>query len=378
MDVLSSLLVGLAVVGHLLITRASLGFGYTLGLRRNWWHVLVLTHVVAGVAGAVLIVLYLPARVASWRALPWPGLAYVVLCIASMPVGVVVVEWRRRHAIPALQLSNHTATHDAIAALGCVPAPMSIDGRFARLPRNELFHVDLTTRTIVLPRLPREFEGFSILHLTDLHFHGVPDRPFFEWACQLAANERPDLIALTGDIVDHLPLLDWLPTTLGRLRDSARLGAYFILGNHDIDCGPEPIRSAMEAIGWTWLGGRCVTIEERGRRIALAGNEVPWAAKRPVIDVAARSAALRVVLCHAPHEVRWARRENFDLVLAGHLHGGQIRFPLVGPIVGGRFASGIFDLPPTVLHVSRGLGALTPLRFGCRPEMVKLVLRAAS
>jgi predicted MPP superfamily phosphohydrolase len=373
MDVLWLSLIVLAIVGHLLITRASLGFGYTLGLRRNQWHVLVIAHVVVGIVVSALIARFAPARIGY---VPWPWLAYMSVCIAAVPVGIVVIEWRRRRAIPALQLSNHTSTHDAVKALGHVPAPMNLTGRIARLRGNEMFHVDLTTRTIVLPRLPRELDGFSILHLTDLHFHGVPDRKYFEWACELCAKEQPaDMIALTGDIVDREELIDWLLDTLGRLGASARLGAYFILGNHDLDCDPTKIKTAMAQIGWTWLGARCITIEDRGQRIALAGNEVPWAGKRPVCDDVARSAALKVMLSHAPHEVRWAQGENFDLALAGHLHGGQIRFPLAGPIIGGRFASGIFDLPPTVLHVSRGLGALTPLRFGCRPEAVKLVLK---
>src|SRR6476619_3929253 len=159
MRVVTWMVIALAIVGHLLITRASLGFGYTLGLRRKWWHVLVAVHAVMGVAGALLIAGFLGTHPARWQSLPWPLLVYVVLCVMAVPVGLGVVEWRRRNFIPALQLSNHTASHDAIQALGHVPAPMNLDGRLARLPGNEMFHLDLTTRTIVLPRLPRELEG---------------------------------------------------------------------------------------------------------------------------------------------------------------------------------------------------------------------------
>ncbi len=68
-------------------------------------------------------------------------------------------------------------------------------------------------------------------------------------------------------------------------------------------------------------------------------------------------------------------------MLAGHTHGGQIRFPRIGPILapsryGVRFASGVFHLPPMVMHVSRGLSGLQPLRFNCPPELARLVLRA--
>lgn len=75
------------------------------------------------------------------------------------------------------------------------------------------------------------------------------------------------------------------------------------------------------------------------------------------------------------------QRHQFDLMLAGHTHGGQIRFPLLGPIVcpslhGTKYASGFFEAGPTLLHVSRGTGSLFPYRLNCRPQVVKLVLRS--
>ena len=373
MFMLSLLFLSLAVFGHLLITRASLGFCYTLGVRRQGWNALILAHAIVGIAGAVLLVWLgrASAPPPAWR-------AYAAGCALVVPIGAAVVAWRRVHAIPSLQLSNHTTTHDAVAALRRVPAPLTLAGRVARLPGNECFRLDERRREVVLPRLPAALDGLSILHLTDLHFTGTPDRGYYEWALDLCAAQRPDLVALTGDIVDDVALLDWLPTTLGRLR--APLGQFFILGNHDIDTAAVPIREAMERIGWQWLGGRSATVTHNGCEISVAGSEHPWAGERPACDGnVMRRAALRVLLSHAPHEVRWARRNAFDLVLAGHLHGGQIRLPLMGPIIGGRLASGLFDLPPTVLHVGRGLGELAPLRFGgCRPEIVNLVLRSVN
>ncbi|MBC8109049.1 MAG: metallophosphoesterase, partial [Anaerolineae bacterium] len=119
------------------------------------------------------------------------------------------------------------------------------------------------------------------------------------------------------------------------------------------------------------------TVNHAGQQILLAGTELPWAGEHPPLDDGTRvGSSLRILLTHLPQEVWWARRHHFDLALAGHLHGGQIRFPLLGPIIGGRFASGLFHLEPTVLHVGRGLGALAPLRFGCPPDVVKLVLRS--
>ena len=87
-------------------------------------------------------------------------------------------------------------------------------------------------------------------------------------------------------------------------------------------------------------------------------------------------AGLRILLSHGPHHFGWAQHRGFDLVLAGHLHGGQIRLPLLGSVCGGRYEAGTFQRGRTVMHVSRGLGQIAPVRFGCPPEITKLVLRA--
>jgi predicted MPP superfamily phosphohydrolase len=259
-----------------------------------------------------------------------------------------------------------------------VPAPRTtLGGRVARIPGNENFRVDFRTVEVTIPRLPRSLDGLSIVHLTDLHFLDTPDRSFFEWAAGVCDAMKPDIAALTGDIVDRVEVLDWLPSTLGRI--SAPLGRYFVLGNHDLDVAPAEIRHAMQQIGWLHVGGRTQTIKHNRQTILLSGSELPWAGEHPTLQDDLRTgSALRILLTHLPQEVWWARRHGFDLTLAGHLHGGQIRFPILGPIIGGRLASGVFHLEPTVLHVGRGLGAMTPLRFGCKPDVVKLVLRARS
>jgi predicted MPP superfamily phosphohydrolase len=217
--------------------------------------------------------------------------------------------------------------------------------------------------------------------------NGTPDRGYFEWALAHAAELRCDVAAMTGDVMDNLEVIPWLATTLGKV--DAPLGRYFVLGNHDLHAGGAAMRAAMEQIGWTSVAGRVVTKDFRDARLVVGGTETPWAGELPPMDAvtAAPAAAaragpgeFRILLSHAPHLVHWARQRKIDLVLAGHLHGGQIQWPVIGPIAGGRFHSGLFDLPPTLMHVGRGLGQMAPLpvRFGCRPEITKLVLRAGT
>jgi predicted MPP superfamily phosphohydrolase len=88
---------------------------------------------------------------------------------------------------------------------------------------------------------------------------------------------------------------------------------------------------------------------------------------------------LRILLAHGPDQFGWAQQNDFDLMLAGHNHGGQIRLPFLGAILapslgGTRYASGVFRRGRSVMHVSRGTGSLTPVRWNCPPEIALLIL----
>ena len=83
---------------------------------------------------------------------------------------------------------------------------------------------------------------------------------------------------------------------------------------------------------------------------------------------------------HTPDLIGWGRQQDYDLLLAGHAHGGQIRIPGIGPIIcpsvhGVRYASGVFQKGRTMMHVSRGISGLQPIRLRCRPELTQLTLR---
>ena len=115
-------------------------------------------------------------------------------------------------------------------------------------------------------------------------------------------------------------------------------------------------------------------------QLELLGNELPWF---PLGDATSPSSAdFRILLSHSPDQIPWAKEQSIPLMLAGHTHGGQISPPFIGPIVspsvfGTRYACGLFYEPPTVMHVSRGLSGVHPIRLNCLPELALLTLRRA-
>jgi len=166
---------------------------------------------------------------------------------------------------------------------------------------------------------------------------------------------------------------------LGRLK--SRHGAFAILGNHDLWFEPPRLRRRLGRAGMRVLGNGWVQMEVRGEPLVAIGHEGPWFGPPPDLS-ACPAGPFRLCLSHTPDNVPWARRHGIDLMLAGHVHGGQIRFPLIGSVLvpsrySRRYDCGTFDEPPTVLHVSRGLSGDHPLRYNCRPEMTKLILRPA-
>lgn len=253
---------------------------------------------------------------------------------------------------------------------------------WGRFPGNEVLQIELNEKTLTCSRMAPELDGLTIAHLSDLHFTGRIRREFFELAAEETTALGADLIAITGDVLDRAVCSDWFYPVFDRLR--APLGVYCILGNHDKQFGNvEIVRKHLVDCGVTTLGGRWVEVSMRGQRVLLAGNELPWLPAAEV-SLAPEPAehGLRLLLSHSPDQINWARRHAFDVMLAGHTHGGQIRLPLLGALLapsryGTRYACGTFNEPPTVMHVTRGLSALHCLRLRCRPEISKLTLRSA-
>jgi hypothetical protein len=238
-----------------------------------------------------------------------------------------------------------------------------------------------------VPDLPAALDGLRILHLSDFHLgspslNSIAVRKAVDWAAGL----DNDLVVVTGDLVSNprgeKTLLELLPRVRGRL------GTYAVLGNHDVAITRDPFSGAREiddlaAAGAVLLRDEAVTLDVSGVRVQLVGTDAraaivgrshPWELTDPDAD-------LRILLCHFPDVVDRLPLGSFQLVLAGHLHGGQICLPTPGGKIrfadlGPPYPEGIFAVRGTTLVVSRGLGTtFLPFRFFARPERSQLVLR---
>jgi predicted MPP superfamily phosphohydrolase len=246
--------------------------------------------------------------------------------------------------------------------------------------------VELLEREVRIEGLPPELDGLTVLHLSDFHLGTVSlNARTLRKAVDWAESEPPDLVAITGDLVSRRRGERTLRAALERLRP--RHGTYAVLGNHDVATTRDPFSSPADLTGLEEHGARllehdAVTFEVAGRTVQVAGAD-PRRRRKGLHELADPEAGLRILLIHFPDEVRSLAAGDFHLILAGHLHGGQICLPTPrGKVrlehLRAPYWEGLFELPVGALHVSRGLGtSFVPFRLLARPEATRLTLRAA-
>jgi len=319
-----------------------------------------------------------------WQDATWPRYLYVYFGLCGLNTVFGTLPWivRALTRRDARQLVRKSVRIVDLKPKITPDPQHSLKGRIlTALPCNQALKLAVEEKQLSISRLPPALEGLKIAHLSDIHLTGRIDRRYFEEAFKIVSSAKPDLIVLSGDLLEKTECWAWVPSTFGRLK--AEHGVYFVLGNHDIRIDAARTRAELEKVGLVDLGGKVVTREVRGVEFVLAGNERPWIPEAaPMQTFPARPSGdrqFRLAAVHTPDEYAWARKYDFDLMLAGHVHGGQIQVPPLGPILapsryGVRYACGVFYEPPTVMHVSRGLAGKLPLRICCPPEATHLVL----
>jgi predicted MPP superfamily phosphohydrolase len=244
--------------------------------------------------------------------------------------------------------------------------------------------VRLETLRCLLPGLLPELEGLRIAHLSDFHL-GFPSRGTvaIERAVDWVEERQPDLTLITGDLLSRRSGENRLRSLLARLPR-----CFAVLGNHDFAISRDPFSHPIELYDLepaTLLADESRTLELRGKTVQLVGVDPrSYRYRRAYPERLADPAAdLRILLCHYPEVVDRIPEGVFHLVLAGHLHAGQICIPWPG----GRlrmahlrwtYIRGLYRRPAATLHLSAGLGTtFVPFRFLARPEATELILESA-
>ncbi len=260
------------------------------------------------------------------------------------------------------------------------PEPPLIGIRTLESETGAVYDLEITRHEVFIDDLPEPFDGYRIAFLTDTHVAPSVRREYHDDIVARVRKMEPDLILLGGDFVtfhNHIPLLAERFAGL-----AARDGMYAVLGNHDYWAGAAEVVETLGRIGVRFLTNAHVMLARGGARLPLVGiDEVYRGAPDP--DTAFAGIGIEqpcLAVTHHPDLIDILPRRRVDLLLCGHTHGGQIRFPFFGAVVvpskhEATYASGFHRIGPLLMYVSRGIGAIPPLRILCKPEVATFTLR---
>jgi predicted MPP superfamily phosphohydrolase len=317
------------------------------------------------------------SRLVAWPASLWMGLAFLLLTLVTFSD----VTWLLLGAAAPLEASGFTGITAAraralsIAGIGVLVGLVAVRGalRPPVIRRIEL----------LLPRWPHALDGFRIVQISDVHIGPILDRRFAAQVVARANALAPDLIAITGDLVDG---------SVRRVGDEvapfadlrARHGVFFVTGNHDHYSGADAWAEHLRSLGMTVLRNQHVRIGDEGASFDLAGVEDHHAAmfggslREDLPGALAERDPQRavVLLAHDPATFREAANLGVDLQLSGHTHGGQI-WPFAYLVrLSTPYVAGLYREAGTQLYVSRGTGFWGPvMRLFAPAEITEIILR---
>ena len=255
--------------------------------------------------------------------------------------------------------------------------------------------IEVSENDVFIPGLPPAFEGFRIAQISDIHMDEFTEAFFVHEVVNRVNGLNPDAVFLTGDFVTA----EFAPRKFaigagwqcaGILKQLKCRQRYAVLGNHDVMIGADEVSEALTDNGIIVLRNYYTPLERSGGRIWLAGLADPLqGCPDPEATMPASICNVpgepMILLCHAPDYVddllMHPSGKAVSLMLCGHTHGGQVRLPLIGPLIlprmGRKYVKGWFRFGRLQMHVNRGIGTVgVPFRLDCPPEISMLTLRA--
>jgi len=318
------------------------------------------------------------ARLVAWPASLWMGFAFLLLVQLLATDALLALAGAAAQAATGSggeELPAAGARAAAVALVALVAGALGLRAALAP-PRDARVE-------IALSRWPRELDGFRIAQLSDVHIGPILDRRFSRHLVERVRALAPDLVVITGDLVDgDAELLAAEVAPLAELR--APHGVFFVTGNHDHYSGARAWTRAVAGLGIRVLRNERVEVCARGAVFDLAGvddhrGDVMGGEGGEDLDAALAGrdpARPLVLLAHDPSTFKRASTLGIDLQLSGHTHGGQI-WPFAGLVrLVIPFVAGLYQRGGATLYVSRGTGFWgPPMRLRAPAEIGEIVLR---
>jgi predicted MPP superfamily phosphohydrolase len=285
------------------------------------------------------------------------------------------------HALPRIRPDHSPARRNFLRAaqVALLGAPAAAIGYGVFVERRS---VTLREETIEVPGLPADLNGLRLVQLTDIHLSPFLSQRELDYAVSLANETQAHVALVTGDLISSAD--DPLDLCLGRLsRLRASAGVFGCLGNHEVYAGVENYAAEQGArFGLRFLRGASEPLRFGNATLNLAGVDYqPFRSPYLVnAEKLLRPDAFNVLLSHNPDVFPVAARQGFDLTIAGHTHGGQVRVEILHQDLNiarffTRYVDGIYRQGSSSIFVSRGIGTIgLPARLGAAPEVALLRL----
>lgn len=245
--------------------------------------------------------------------------------------------------------------------------------------------------TFTSEKLPESFSGFKIAHISDPH--SVPAAG----TCEIIAAAKPDIAVITGDLLNDDKKSTEKTDKMIEVLTSI-CPTYFISGNHDLwRSDRKEVFARYEKTGARFLDGKCEIISRNGESIALFGipdpfSRVPREIKKNIetaFSAAEEFDGYKILLFHRANLFDDIKDYGYELILSGHMHGGQVRLPVLGGILAPssalfsgkrmlfpKYCSGVVAYKETTMLINRGIGNTLPVpRWGNPPEVGIVTLK---
>ena len=252
-------------------------------------------------------------------------------------------------------------------------------------------YLQVSNYTIESNKIPKVFDGFKVVQISD--FHNTKSKKLTNDLVEEIENSKPDIIVLTGDLIDSYKLN--INTAISFVKKITSIApVYYVTGNHEARIESyEEFKDKLEENKVIILDGKLEIIKKENSEIDLIGIDDPsfnfntyrddsTIIQDSLIPIQYDKNKFSILLSHRPELIETYAKNNFDLVLSGHTHGGQIRIPFIGGLIAPnqglfpKYTSGVYEIDDTKMIVSRGIGnSILPFRVNNRPELVVIELK---